>query len=214
MRRKGTELQWWRLVISLCLLLKRIEHKFFKALMQWCFFLTVPFGILGGGRSNLFSFWCWLIPSCISLMFKRAFELGSMNPAVLPKSTNKAVTMAILCCSDKPSMLRTLGLIFLKGKAKISLLWELKAEKKEGAKKGLLATDGLCLQGLGQTWWQPWWLRAEQRSVTTLCCHSTRTWTRTGWAKSDLLSSLLCCACGDLRGFQNQTLGLLHLSMC
>lgn len=129
--------------------------------------LTVPFGILGGGKSNLFSFWCWLIPSCTSLMYKWAFEFGSMNPAVPHKSTNKAVTMAILCCSDKPSMWKTLGLTSLKGKAKLSLLWELKAEKKEGAKKGywplLVVSAGSRPDLVGQSrdLWQHWAVTAQ-----------------------------------------------------
>lgn len=105
--------------------------------------LPVPFGILCGGRSNCFSFCCWLISSCGCLMYKWAFEFGSMNPAVLPKSTNEAVTMAILfcCCSDKPSMWKTLSLTSLKGKAELSLLWELKAAGRKESRKA----SGHCL---------------------------------------------------------------------
>lgn len=172
-------------------------------------FLPVPIGILCGARSNFFSFWCWLVSSCVCLMCKRAFEFGIMNPAALPKSMNKAVTMAILfcCCSDKPSMWKTLGLISLKGKAKLSLLWELKAEDKEGVKKGfwLLFGCGCRVSGLdtmtalvGQSkdlWWR-------------LCCHqqwpAANSCSRTGWGKSQLLSSPPCSPCGDLRSFQNQ----------
>lgn len=71
-------------------------------------------------------------------MYQYAFEFGSMSPAILSKSTNEAVTMAILfcCCSDKPSVWKTFDLTSLNGKAKLSLLCELKAEEKEEVKKG------------------------------------------------------------------------------
>lgn len=148
------------------------------------------------------------------LVYKWAFEFGSVSPDVLSKSSIEAVSVAVLfcCCSVKPSMWKTFYLIHLKEKAKWGfrlfvccfLLWQLQAERKE---LRLLFACGCSMSGLESMRTSPW-VRAE--ICGDVLRPAANTSARIGWANNDLLFLSPCYESGgwSLRCFQNQLLSL------
>lgn len=78
-----------------------------------------------------------------------------------------------------------------RGKSKAFLTLRAQSREEGRSQEGLLATVG-CLQGLGQTWWQPWWVRAEICDSTVLSQHKhlCKNWLSKEW--STFFTATLC----------------------
>lgn len=81
-------------------------------------------------------------------MYKRAFEFGSVNPAVLPKSMNEAVTMAILLLLRQTINVEDSPSDILKGKSQAFFALRAQSRREGRTQERLLATVWLWLQSI------------------------------------------------------------------